>query len=171
MSVTLNFPSNPTQGQAFTSQGLTFIFDGGVWTLPDPFPWATDAEAVAGTGGGRMMNPAATRALLNSVPAGALSAFGAPSNQQANRGFSVNYQNTLGRPMLVAVTFWDRDNAHRAAVNVGAANVNPPAVRLADLAVARGGQGTLVFVVPTAWWYRLIILSGRSGNTSWWEWR
>lgn len=55
----LNFPASPAPGEVFTSEGATFIWNGTVWMAQAPavIPWATPAEAIAGTRGDVAISP------------------------------------------------------------------------------------------------------------------
>lgn len=56
--MSLNFPSSPTPGQTFTSQGVTFVWTGTVWVVPPSgLLFATQAEAEAGERWDRGMSP------------------------------------------------------------------------------------------------------------------
>ena len=124
--MSLNFPSSPTVGQIFTAEGVSFVWSGAVWYVLDPFPWATPAEGLAGVETDKISTPASTKALLDTIPAGGTFAFGTPQDMIASRSQDVNYQNTLGRPMMISVSFSDRDDTSVAELRVGPSNVNPP---------------------------------------------
>ena len=167
----LNFPSSPTLNQVYTAEGVTFVWNGSLWVVLNPFPWATNAEALAGVNTDRPMTPAATKAALDAIPAGAAQVFGVPTS--VGRAQNTNYQNTLGRPMMVSMRFTQRDTEATMDARVGPSNVNPPTILLARQAARRGGNGSLVFVVPTGWWYRAVgsAILNPPTITAWWEWR
>jgi hypothetical protein len=164
----LNFPNNPVVNQVFQGEGITFVWSGDVWHVLDPFPWA-GAGALSG-----VMTPAATRAALDAVPAGRTFNQGVPQDFLASRAANVNYQWTGTRPLMIAVSFSDRDDISNAELRVGPANVNPPAINLGQAQALRGTGGvetTIIGVVPSGWFYRLNGVDRRPGATAWWEWR
>lgn len=165
----LNFPANPVQNQVYTAEGVSFVWNGVLWAVLDPFPWATNAEALAGTNDARPMQPANLRAVLNAIPAAPAHVFGAPT--AIARAHGVNYQNTFGRPLMVAVSFWDRDSNCEAEARIGAANSGTLALNVGRMAAIRGSDNSIIFVVPTAWWFRLNGVTNRAAATAWWEWR
>ena len=56
--MSLNFPSAPTPGQTYTSEGVTFVWTGIVWVVPPSgLLFATQAEAEAGERWDRGMSP------------------------------------------------------------------------------------------------------------------
>lgn len=172
---TLNFPSSPVVGQVFTAEGMSFVWSGEVWYVLNPFPWASDTQGAAGIASAALSTPASTKALLDTIPAGSSFDFGTPQDMIASRSQDVNYQNTLGRPMMISVAFSDRDSASIAELRVGPSNVNPPSINLGRTLAIRGtGTGSeagLIGVVPTGWWYRLNPVGGRPSAAQWWEWR
>lgn len=172
---TLNFPSSPVVGQVFTAEGVSFVWSGAVWYVLDPFPWATAAEGLEGAVPNKISTPAATKALLDTIPAGSTFNFGTPQDMSASRSQSVNYQNTLGRPMMISVSFSDRDDTSIAELRVGPSNVNPPSIILGRSFALRGTGSTseagLIGVVPQGWWYRLDPVARRPSSVQWWEWR
>jgi hypothetical protein len=166
--VALNFPSNPVVNQVFQSEGITFVWSGAVWHVLDPFPWA-----VAGAETG-VMTPDATRVALNAVPSGRAFSQGVPQNFLASRSANANYQWTGSRPLMVAISFSDRDDQSNAELRVGPTNVNPPAINLGQAQALRGTgavENTIIGVVPAGWWYRLNGTDRRPSATAWWEWR
>lgn len=169
----LNFPSAPTVGQRYTAEGVTFVWNGTLWSVETSFPWATNAEGVAGTRSDVIMTPAAVAAALNAVTPGTNFNFGTPTDMSASRSMGVNYQNPRSWPMMVAASFSDRDSACEAEARIGPSNVNPPARNVGRAWANRGtpNVATIVFVVPVGWWYRMSIVSRRPGVVSWWEWR
>jgi hypothetical protein len=159
----LNFPNNPVVNQVFQSEGMTFVWTGAVWRVIDTFPWAS-----AGGASG-VMTPAATRAALDAVPASRVWGLGVP--QTFARAAGVNYQWTGSRPLLIAITFWDRDAVSRAELRTGPTNVVPPDINLGRIEALRGNENSIIGVIPAGWWYRLHVIANRVSATQWWEWR
>jgi len=166
--LSLNFPSAPTVGQEYTSDGLTFVWSGVVWYVRSSLQWATDAEAVAGFAADRVMTPGTLKAASDANPVTPGSPVGVPT--VVTRSFAVNYQNTVGYPMLVAINLAGNSTEDSNATPlIGDAN---PANRTvyASIGVRRNGDSSFQFIVPTGWWYRL----DRARNpilTRWTEWR
>lgn len=155
--MSLTFPSGPTIGQEYTSDGLTFVWSGAVWYVRRDFPWATEAETIAGTAADRVVTPLGLKAIVDANPIGAITAVGTPT--VVTRSLSTNYQNTMGYPMMVAVNMagnGTEDSNYQ--VQIGPSN---PADRLVySIDVRRGGDASCQFVVPASWYYRLVPTRG-----------
>jgi hypothetical protein len=105
VSVSLNFPASPIQGQVFTAQGATFVFNGGTWMIlaGNLFPFATQAEALAGTRRDVAMSPLRLQQAIDArnFEGNVDSIAGIPVNVVAQRAVNVDYQNTTGKALLV----------------------------------------------------------------------
>jgi hypothetical protein len=56
--MSLNFPTNPTPGQVFISEGVKFVWSGTVWVVPhDGLLFASKGDAESGLRGDRVMSP------------------------------------------------------------------------------------------------------------------
>jgi len=62
----LNFPNSPTLNQIYQAEGSSFRWNGLIWIMlgSESFPWATQAEAIAGTVTDRVMSPALVRQVI-----------------------------------------------------------------------------------------------------------
>jgi hypothetical protein len=163
----LNFPNSPIPGQTFTDQGRTFTWNGTVWLLnPQDFPWATSAEALAGTRADRAMSPVLTRQRVDQIPlAGTVHPFaGTPMNMLSIRAQDVAYQNNTGRSLVVSV--WGNTSI---AVDIGSTEAG--LFRIARTAnIIAGNPAYLFGLVPPAWWYMFTINGGASFG-GWTEYR
>lgn len=102
----LNFPSAPTVGQVFTAEGTSFVWTGVTWVVMDAtnFPFATNAQALAGTLQNVAMSPLRLREAINARPnLGGSAMYAPPVNRTAQRSLGGNWTNTLGRAAFIAV--------------------------------------------------------------------
>lgn len=165
--MSINFPNAPSVGERFTSEGRDFVWTGEVWILqPEFFPWASSAEALAGTAADRVMSPALTKLRVDQIPiAGAAHPFGGtPTNVLASRAVDTAYQNDLGRPMCISV--WGS-----TAITLEMAATQGALTRFQRQGnVQAGADAALFSVVPRDWWYRLTI-NASAVLSGWTEYR
>jgi hypothetical protein len=112
------------------------------------------------------MSPAATRARTNQIPqASATHPFGGtPTNMLPSRLPDVNYQNTLGRPMIVCAT-------SNSQVTIHAGPNNPAgSVFARNSNVIAGWAAYAMAVIPAGWWYRITI-NATASFIAWVEYR
>lgn len=151
--MSLNFPSAPALNQKYVSDGLTFIWNGVVWYVQNQLQWSTDAQGIAGVLDNVAMTPSALKATSDANPPGATTPVGTP--KEVGRSFSINYQNTAGYPMLVAVVLsGNATEDSTCSVLIGANNPANDTV-YSTFGVRRSGKSSLQFIVPKDWWYRL----------------
>jgi hypothetical protein len=163
----LNFPSSPAVGQVYSAEGADFVWSGAVWAPLDGsnFPFATQAEALAGTRTDRAMSPLTTDQAIVARNFQPSEGYGAPVNVVSQRVEAQNYQNNTGRNLFWAV---DTSNDVSCIMRIG------PTGTLADFTVARllapatRNNAAGLLIVPPTWFYRLngagvVILA-------WWEW-
>jgi hypothetical protein len=165
--VALNFPSSPIVGQVFSAEGADFVWSGAVWVPLDGsnFPYATQAEALAGTRTDRAMSPLTTQQAIAARNFQPSEGYGVPVDVAAQRTVATNFRNNTGRNMFWAV---DINNDVSGIMRIG------PTGTLADFDIARllGASGRInrggLLVVPDTWFYRL----DGAGITlaAWWEW-
>jgi hypothetical protein len=102
----LNFPSAPVAGQVFTAEGVSFVWSGVAWVVMDAtnFPFATNAQALAGTLANVAMSPLRLREAINARPnLGGSAMYAPPVNRTAQRALGSNWGNTLGRAAFISV--------------------------------------------------------------------
>jgi hypothetical protein len=108
---------------------------------------ATTAEVAAGTDTARAVTPAGVAAHMQARALGWSQTW-----QQVSRTAGVVYQNTTGRPIMVAVN----GNGNYTAVFVGSSS--NPTIRIAYNDAPGSGQYEqyhVSFVVPDSWYYKL----------------
>lgn len=159
----LNFPASPAINQRYSAEGVTFVWDGAQWLVT--WPWATQAEALAGTRTDVAMSPLTTQQAIaaRNFQTGVMG--GTPINVAAQRVIGTNYQNTDPRTRMVQV---NTGNDVVCLLRIG------PTGTLADQQIAtllgatgRNNKGAS-FSVPPGWFYRL---NGTGAViTNWWEW-
>jgi hypothetical protein len=159
----LNFPNSPAINQRYSAEGVTFVWDGAQWLVT--WPWATQAEALAGTRTDVALSPLTTEQAIvaRNFQTGVMG--GTPVNVAAQRVIGTNYQNTGTRSRMVQVNF---SGDIGGQVRIG------PTGTLADqlIAVLLGASGRnnrgASFAVPPGWFYRINGVGASIAN--WWEW-
>lgn len=163
----LNFPSSPIVGQVYSAEGADFVWSGAVWTPLDGsnFPYATQAEALAGTRTDRAMSPLTTEQAIAARNFQPSEGYGAPVNVAAQRVEAQNYNNGTGRNMFWAVEISNDVSGIMRVGDVGALAAFTT-VRL--LGATGRNNRTGLLIVPPGWFYRL----NATGATfaRWWEW-
>lgn len=152
--MSINFPNAPAVGETFTSQGRTFVWTGEVWILqPQSYPWASSAEALAGTAADRVMSPAMTKLRADQIPtAGTLHPFmGTPTNMLASRAVDTAYWNDRGRPMCISVWGTTAITLRIGATETGLSQF----MRQGN--VQAGAEAALFAIVPRDWWYSFTV--------------
>lgn len=163
----INFPNAPTVGQEFTSDGLTFRWTGTAWILLGlPMPFATEAEALAGTAKNRVMSPLTTKAVLNARPPAGSPFDGSPNIFGASRELDVIYQSPYDRPMGIMVsgpiTFQLLGSSNQTSwLNLA---------RRSRYDSALTGNG-VVALIPPRWFYRVTTGNASPSVSQWREFR
>jgi hypothetical protein len=163
----LNFPNNPTVGQEYTAQGVTFVWTGALWEVlgPTNFAYATQAEATAGTQQDRAMSPLRTEQAIAARNFQPSEGYGAPVNVAAQRAEGLNYRNTSVRNRFWAVEI---TNDISCVMRIGPTGTlgNFTTARLLTSAGRNFACGLLI--VPPDWVYRLTGVGATFAR--WWEW-
>lgn len=164
--MSLNFPNTPAPGDVFTAQGRTFVWTGVVWTMQGlQFPWATSAEAAAGVAPDRVLSPFVAHGVVEAVPEPVAPFQGIPTVMGAARAVNIDYQNTLGRDMMVIIALNGNGGANLLIGQGGPGNA-----RLAAQAITLAGQlSVLTGVISPGLFYRMELASGTI--TQWVEYR
>lgn len=172
--MSLNFPSSPTPGQVYTSEGISFIFDGGVWALlTRPFPWADADDGVAADRSDLISTPLSLDGTLDTFGPPPAPTIHKPVNLTASRAVNVAYQNTLDYPLLVTVII-AATTATTGFLNIGPATpiVIPPALRYAVATLhSTSYRWTLNGIVPPGWYYDLTRSNTGVFIDRWFEYR
>lgn len=162
----LNFPTSPALGATFTAEGRTFVWNGEVWTMQGlQFPWATSTEALAGAAANRVVSPFVMRGVVEAVPDPVEPFQGTPTVMGAQRAVNVDYQNTLGRDMMIIVAM---NGSGGAALRIGQGG--PGNARLGEMSIVLAGHlSVLTGVISPGLFYRMQLSSGTI--TQWVEYR
>ena len=162
----LNFPTSPAPGAIFTAEGRTFVWNGTVWVMQAlQLPWATAAEAAAGVAANRVLSPFVARPVAEAVPDPVEPFQGIPTVMGAARAVNVDYQNTLGRDMMIILAM---NGSGGAALRIGQGA--PGNARLGEMSIVSAGHlSVLTGVISPGLFYRMQLSSGTI--TQWVEYR
>jgi hypothetical protein len=163
----LNFPSSPAVGQVYSAEGADFVWSGAVWVPLDGsnFPYATQAEALAGTRTDRAMSPLTTEQAIAARNFQPSEGYGIPVNVAAQRAEGATYANNTGRNL-----FWAFEGSNDVSCVMRVA----PTTTMVDFTIARllapaGRNGSCgLLIVPPTWRYRLQGVGVTFAR--WWEW-
>jgi hypothetical protein len=166
--MTLNFPATPVVGDTYAAEGRAFTWNGSVWVLSViASPFATEAEAIAGTRADRAMSPALTKlktdeARIATGTSNPLSE--TPTDMLSQRARLVPYQNTFNRPMCLSA--WGT-----TSVELLIGSTPDTLFRfLRHINPALGAPRALFGIVPPRWWY-MLDTNGSVEFSGWIEYR